>query len=315
MKVFMKTKVFFGVLLSLFVIQSAFSSGALRFILPYLNDIAGMKEGELAYDSVKKGIAYKNDSGVYLLANNVDKTPYFSIPEIETTVNFTGIGQGQLWAYVHAGKIRIGNMIYSNVVETKCVYDQASPNLGIGYFDGSAYSGTFDSSYIKPSYLYLVADGSGFKCIFSHNVNGLSSPYNNLRWLRAASYVGSVPSYFRTNNFFTKAYQTSFSLSSLSVVDLSYLILPSMKSIRTSFKCTGNQEVNIMERFHSVSYSGDVTYFWKIAKSCFNGSKIEPFDFYPAVGENVGEFRLYGDGTGPFYVDFEGWQEIFASSV
>lgn len=174
----MRAKHYLYLVLLFSLSANVYSSGALRFILPYLSTIGSLKEGEIAYDSLKKALVFKTDTNLISL-NNIDKTPTFNIPIIETVIG--GTTSPIYKAYVAPGKIRIGNIVYTNSTHTSCVHDASNVVLGLSHFDGSISSVTAPTNYTKPIYLYLVGNNSGFKCIFSFNDTGLVSPYNTTR--------------------------------------------------------------------------------------------------------------------------------------
>jgi hypothetical protein len=311
----MKTKFFLGILLSILLITSAFSGGgALRFVLPFISEIVGsLKEGEIAYDSSKKVVIYKNDSDVVQLASNPDISAQNYLPFIESSVRSSDI-----FSYIHPGKIRIGNRVYTNSSAISCFYKDSSPTTNWGYHDGTSKSLTIPSGYTHPIFLYLVEDGSNFDCIFSFNSNGPASSYGSVRWTRVATIVGnSSKNNLRTIDGITSVTGTTINfygpIPTPTLTSFSYLIASSMKYITLgTLQCYSGKYVYVYETIMRPDSSGVPTgYGSDLMYTCANDDTKAEYRFYPNGSTDI----KYATDAFNFAIPLQNWAEKPLSSI
>lgn len=250
----MKFRLF--IVLSLLIITgtSAYSSGALRFVLPYLSSFGSlqMKEGEIAYDDTNKRIVYKTNDQTLSLIPNLDQSNYGNFPLIETAISFWG--QPYVYSYISAGKIKIGNKEFINSQAISC----DSRNAGWNGHDDTTPTGYVDDGNIPPTYLYLSENGNGFRCIYSFSSTGPSSNYSSSRWLRAATNVGSYGSATMLKTIGGFTYGRSINMRFIPgsgggpfTVDQKNLITSTMKLIKFGrVSCSSSNYFLLMEPHH-----------------------------------------------------------------
>lgn len=318
------------ILLSLTIAQLAYSSGALRHILPHLSDLteSEMKEGELAYDDEKQALALKLDGSILRIQSQLEDIPRF--PRIVTNVEYNPQSfKKYIYSKIDAGIIKFGDETTSNAVPITCLHDYNSPVIGIGNHDGSSWSWNFD-----PMYLYLIKNGSGFGCILSFEESGPISPFNSNPWFRVQTITGSAapnspynwPTLITENSHTKvlggKSFGLLITLSDLETSPFTSpaIITSTMKSIDLgAFSCNGaDSYLELREKYetYDVINSETKTKYSPTESACSD-------DYLGVVPARPSTYNLNGTqdihftNSPEFYVEIPilGWTEIPASSI
>lgn len=328
----MKVKLFLIFIFLLVFSQSVYSSGALRHILPYLSSITGtLKVGEIAYDDENGKLVVKTNDGIESMVTTVydkESFPLISTNSYKNT-SFTNVKYSE----ISAGKIYLKGRVYSNSAPINCLHDDNAPTTGFGNYDGSTVPSTEPpSGHPNPMYLYLIQDGSGFKCAFSFNSNGPNSTFVGLRpWILAQTIVGatgfSASASLKTIGNRTHTRNAMFGMLQLVVdsgtnleIDNPALLTPSMKSIGISnIYCSGSDAISINEKVilpfftKSKNKRNRATSVYVKAGGCdgFTSPNGDAFEYIFTSNER----KIYTTSTTFSLISILGWTEKQLTSI
>ena len=315
---------------------SAHSAGALRYVLPLLSSIGGeLREGEIAYDADLRKVVVRTDDGLEVVGK---ETVYYdgeSFPLITSNAyrnpsTFNPVRYSE----ISAGNVLIKGKIYKNSSDISCIHDLGSPITGFGNHDGSALpTHTIPAGMQYPLYLYLVADGAGFDCVYSYKATGPeSSLIGTNGWLRAQSLVGAVAfgggATYKTvkNRTFVRnsgggSLELYINSGTNTANENVAIFVPSMKSVGfTGMTCTStshqilvNEKITLPYFTKSKNKSNAATVGYVKAGGCdgFTSSRGDAFEYIFQTSDR----KIYTTSNVGIMISITGWTENQITSI